>query len=42
MMLAGEIDESASNVVVYGMVSRSPASLGQPTAECLGTKESLW
>ena len=30
MMLAWDIDESASDVVVYGMVSRSPASLGQP------------
>ena len=36
MMLAREIDELASDVVVYGMVSRSVASLGQPTAECLG------
>ena len=36
MMLAREIDELASDVVVYGMGSRSVASLGQPTAECLG------
>ena len=36
MMLAREMDELASDVVVYGMVSRSVASLGQPTAECLG------
>ena len=35
MMLAREIDELASDVVVYSMVSRSVASLGQPTAECL-------
>ena len=35
MMLAGETDESASDVVVYGMVSRFPPSLGQPTAECV-------
>ena len=34
MMLARKIDELASDVVVYGMVSRSVASLGQPTAEC--------
>ena len=36
MMLAREIDDLASDVVVYGVVSRSVASLGQPTAECLG------
>ena len=40
MMLAREIDELASDVVVYGMVSRSVASLGQPTAECLGVCRS--